>query len=123
MDISWNDFQTGFINQQSGTNLVIRTHLTTLPLFCVGIKFTLDVGGIIPSVKFFCSTNGMPITTETAAKDVIELNTVNVIPPELYLVAGLMYKRVKSWQEGLVTLSGVALNSTEYSTTMRFKDH
>lgn len=122
MDMSWKDFEQNFIDRKSGSNIVLRVINKSLPTFCVGVKFSLDAGGVIPQIRFFCSNDGQEILNQKAS-DVTQLNSVNVIPNELYLPAGLIYNRIKTWMSGAVTLNAVLLNSTEYTTSISYKDH
>lgn len=118
----WSDFEDNFIKKKSGSNIVIYVVPKNLPTFCVAVKFSLEASGVIPQVRFFCSNNGEAIL-EQKAVDITQLNSVNVIPNELYLPAGLIYGRIKTWMAGTVPLSSVLLNSLEYNSKLSYKEH
>lgn len=122
MDMSWKDFEQSFIDRKTGSNIVLHVVMKTIPTFCVGVKFNLEAGGVTPQIRFFCSNDGESILTQKAS-DITQLNSVNVIPNELYLPAGLIYNRIKTWMSGAVSLNAVMLNSTEYATSISYKDH
>lgn len=122
MDMSWKDFEQSFIDRKTGSNIVLHVVMKAIPTFCVGVKFSLEAGGVTPQIRFFCSNDGESILNQKAS-DITQLNSVNVIPNELYLPAGLIYNRIKTWMSGAVSLNAVMLNSTEYATSISYKDH
>lgn len=122
MDMSWKDFEQSFIDRKTGSNIILHVVMKAIPTFCVGVKFNLEAGGVTPQIRFFCSNDGESILTQKAS-DITQLNSVNVIPNELYLPAGLIYNRIKTWMSGAVSLNAVMLNSTEYTTSISYKDH
>jgi hypothetical protein len=123
MDLDWNTFEEHFIHKKSGSNLKILVTLANLPNFCVAVRFEYTVQRIIPCIGFFCTSDGTALDQNTPLENILPLNSVNVIPAELYLPAGLIHGRLRSWVEGKTNLGSVPLNSTEYNTILVYRDH
>lgn len=123
MDLDWLTFEDHFIHKKSGSNLKLFVITNNLPNFCVGVRFEYNAQRITPLIRFFCTSDGSAFDQNIPIEMILPLNSVNVIPAELYLPAGLIYGRLKSWSEGKTNLNSVALNSTEYRTILLYKDH
>lgn len=121
MDIFWNQFQQDFLEKKPNSDLYIYAKYVNLPHICVCVKFQENTGSVEPIIRYFLCNTGEDIL-KAPPQSIESLTSVSTIPPMMYHLAGVTYRRIQQWRQQEFMLSDILKNNTEFVTVAKFKD-